>query len=499
VSRPREMGLYCGPVRLQEKGSMSHTTCIRNAAWVAAWEPASDRHVYRRDIDVAFTDDTIVHVGPAYEGSVDEEIDGRERFVIPGLIDIHAHPHIEPSYKGLREEHGVPEMYMTGLYERGQAFKLDEEGRQAGAEVAYCELLASGVTTLADLSAPCEGWIDLLARSGLRGFVGPGYASARWKMPRRHELAFDWDEPRGRRGFEAALALIDEARAHPCGRLDGVVYPAQIDTCTEELLRDSLAAAKERSLPITTHAAQSVVEFNVMVERHGVTPVQWAERIGLLGPSTVLGHAIFIDEHSWLHWWSREDLALLADSGTSVAHCPTPFSRYGQTLQDLGRYLRAGVNVGMGTDVSPHNMLEEMRTAAVLARITAEDIHAVGTADVLHAATIGGARALLRDDLGRLGPGKKADLVLVDLADVHMVPARDPLRSLVYTAAERAVRDVYVDGRRVVAERAVLHLDRVEAAGRLAEAQQRMIDAVPGHDHAGRSADDIVPLSLPTA
>jgi cytosine/adenosine deaminase-related metal-dependent hydrolase len=250
-------------------------------------------------------------------------------------------------------------------------------------------------------------------------------------------------------------------------------------------------------LPLTTHAAQSVLEFKVMVERHGVTPVQWAARIGLLGPSTLLGHAIFIDEHSWLHWWSREDLPLLVDMCTSVAHCPTPFARYGQTLQDLGRYLRAGVNVGMGTDVSPHNMLEEMRTAAVLARIAGEDIHALGTADVFHAATIGGARALLRDDLGRLGAGKKADLVLVDLADVNMVPARDPLRSLIYTAAERAVRDVYVDGHLVVAARKVLHLDRADAAGRLAEAQQRMIDAVPDHDHAGRSAAEITPLSLP--
>ena len=478
---------------------MPRTTCIRNAAWVAAWEPDLERHVYRRDIDVAFTHDTLVHVGRAWPGQVDEEIDGRDCFVMPGLIDIHAHPHTEPGYKGLREEHGVPEMYMTGLYERNQAFKLDAAGRSAGAEVACSELLASGVTTLVDLSAPCEGWIDLLARSGLRAFIGPGYASARWKMSRKHVLDFEWDEPRGRRGLDAALALIDKARAHPSGRLDGILYPAQIDTCTEALLRDSVAAAKERSLPLTTHAAQSVLEFNVMVERHGVTPLQWAARIGLLGPRTLIGHALFIDEHSWLHWSTREDLALLVDTATSVAHCPTTFARYGQMLEDLGRYLRAGVNVGIGTDVSPHNMLEEMRNAAVLARIAGEDIHALRTADVFHAATVGGANALQRDDLGRLAPGCKADLVLVDLTDVNMMPARDPLRSLVYTAAERAVRDVYVDGRQVVAQRKVLHLDRVDAAGRLAEAQQRMSDAVPANDYAGRSADDIAPLSLPCA
>ncbi|MFN4089677.1 MAG: PilC/PilY family type IV pilus protein, partial [Alphaproteobacteria bacterium] len=155
--------------------------------------------------------------------------------------------------------------------------------------------------------------------------------------------------------------------------------------------------------------------------------------------------------------------------------------------------------VSFGTDTSPHNILEEMRTAAVLARIAAEDIDTVSTADLLHAATVGGARALGRNDIGRLEPGCRADLVLVDLADPGMVPARDPLRSLVYTAAERAVRDVYVGGEQVVADRKVLTLDRAGAAGRLAEAQARMLRDAPNHDYAGRSAEAIVPLSLPLA
>ncbi len=472
-------------------------TCIRNAAWVAAWDADSDTHVYRRDIDVAFSTDGIVHVGPGYAGETVDEIDGRDVFVIPGLVDVHSHPHLEPSYKGIREEHGVPEQFMTGLYERGQAFLVGEEGRKAGAEVAYAELLASGVTSLADLSSPLDGWIDLMARSGLRSFLAPGFASARWFMTNRHQLQFEWNEQAGREGMERAIAIMKEAEAHPSGRLSGIVYPAQIDTCTEDLLRDSADLARETGRAVTTHAAQSVVEFNVMVDRHGKTPIQYARDIGFTGPNTLLGHAIFVDEHSWLHWWSHEDIGILVDSGTSVAHCPTPFSRYGQTLQDMGRYIRAGINVALGTDVSPHNMLEEMRTAAILARVTAEDINTVHTADVFHAATIGGAKALQRDDIGRLGAGKKADLVLVDLADVTMMPARDPLRSLVYTAAERAVRDVYVDGRKVVSDYRVLTLDRRDAVKRLAEAQARMIVDVPEHDYLGRSADEVTPLSLP--
>jgi cytosine/adenosine deaminase-related metal-dependent hydrolase len=477
--------------------TIDKVTCIQAADWVVAWDATSRRHVYRRRIDVAFSGGQLVFVGPHFTGRVDETIDGRGVLVIPGLIDIHAHPTTEPAFKGVRETHGVPDMYMTGLYERVVGFRLDESGRQAAAEVAYSELLASGVTSVLDLSVPLPGWLDLLARSGLRGFVAPGYASARWHLENNHELKFQWDEAAGRRSFQEAQRLIAEADRHPSGRLSGVVYPAQIDTCTEELLRESVDVARKAGRPLAIHAAQSVPEFHAMVQRHGKSPIQWAHEIGLLGAGTILGHAIFLDDHSWIRWGRHGDLDLLAETRTAVAHCPTPFARYGQILEHLGRYLQRGITVGLGTDVSPHNLLEEMRWAAVLARIAARDITSVSTADVFHAATVGGAQTLLREDLGRLAPGAKADLVVVDLSDPAMVPVRDPLSSLIYTAAERAVRDVYVDGRPVVLDRKVLTLDRTEAAGRLAEAQRRMLDAVPHYDWAKRSADTIVPLSLP--
>jgi len=247
-----------------------------------------------------------------------------------------------------------------------------------------------------------------------------------------------------------------------------------------------------------------VSEMQEMLRRHGQTAVQWAEGLGLLGPGTVLGHAMLIDSHSWVRWWTGADprladLARLGAAGCAVAHCPTPFARYGQTLEDFGRYLRAGVTMGLGTDTAPHNLVEEMRKAAVLARIAARDIRAASTADVFHAATVGGATALMRDDLGRVAPGARADLVLVDLATPEMQPARDPLRSFVYHAADRAVRDVYVDGRQVVRGGTVLALDRAGAGERLAAAQVRMMSAVPSRDYKGRTADEITPLSLPLA
>ena len=420
--------------------------------------------------------------------------------MLPGLINIHSHPEHEPLYRGVREEHGLRNMHMTGLYERSQAFSApDDEARASSAEFAYCELLLSGVTSLVDISPAWDGWIDLFAKSGMRGFLAPGYASARWFLENDLGPSYDWNEPRGRAGFTRALTVIDAALAHPSGRLSGVVSPMQIDTCTEELLRASRDAARDRGLPFTTHCSQSVSEVREMIRRHGMTPIQWVDRLGLLGPGTILGHALYLDTHSWVRWHTRDDLRLLGDSGVAVAHCPTPFARYGHVMEHFGAYLEAGVVMGIGTDCSPHNLVEEMRKAAVLARIAARDIHAVDVADFLHAATVGGATALLRDDIGRLAPGKKADLVLVDLACPQMQPARDPLRGFVYHAADRAVRDVFVDGVQVVANRRVLSLDQADAAIRLTAAQERMEAAAPQHDYRRRKAEEITPLSLPVA
>jgi 5-methylthioadenosine/S-adenosylhomocysteine deaminase len=476
------------------------TTLIKNADWVIAWDETAGRHVYRRGVDLAFADDRIEFLGPGYGGPADRVVDGAGLMVMPGLIDIHSHPHHEPLYRGIREEHGVANMHMTGLYERGQAFSApDDEARAASAEFAYCELLLGGVTSLVDISAPFDGWVELFAKSGMRGFLAPGYASARWFLENDLGPSYDWNEPRGRDGFARALRVIDQALAHPSGLLSGVVSPMQIDTCSEALLRDSRAAARERGLPFTVHCSQSVNEVREMIARHRMTPIQWAHSLDLLGPGAILGHALYLDTHSWVRWHTRDDLRLLGDSGTAVAHCPTPFARYGHVMEHFGAYLDAGVVMGMGTDCSPHNLIEEMRKASVLARIAARDIHAVDVADFLHAATAGGATALLRDDIGRLAPGKKADLVLVDLATPQMQPSRDPLRGFVYHAADRAVRDVFVDGVQVVAGRRVLTLDQADAAIRLAAAQERMEAAAPQHDYRRRKAAEIVPLSLPVA
>ena len=364
-------------------------------------------------------------------------------------------------------------------------------------EMAYADLLRCGVTTLVDLSGPVQGWLDCAGRSGLRVYIGPFFADARWKLESRHEIGFDWDETRGRRSFEEAIRIMDLAEQHPSGRLRGIVYPGQIETCTESTLRDAATHARESGRPLTTHLSQSRLEFHEMVRRHGKTPLEFAADIDFLGSDTILGHAIFVDEHPDIRWRSRGDLDRLADSGTSVAHCPSPFARYGQAMNHFGRYRSQGINLGLGTDVAPHNLVEEMRLAIVLARVMAGSLRAVDTGEMFRAATVGGATALGRDDLGRLAPGAKADLVLVDLDHSAMRPARDPLRTFVFEAADRAVRDIFVDGRPVVENAMPLHLEPERAGEALEESQARMLAQAPRRDFLGRAGDAIAPHSLP--
>lgn len=474
------------------------TTLIKSADWIIAWDERENQQVYGRNADVAFRGDTIIHVGGNFRGKADAIIEGKGLLAMPGLVNIHSHLGHEPAYRGIREEHGVRNMYMTGLYERSQAFDVsDPDLKRAAVEVALCELLKSGVTSVCDISSIYEGWADALVRSGMRSFLAPGFASARWKLKNDHTLGFDWDEARGRNGMEAALSFIDGLANHPSGRLSGVVSPMQIENCSDDLLRDSFDAARDRKVPFTLHVSQGVLEVQEMIRRHGVTPIRHGKDIGILGPSSVLGHAIFLDTHSWIRWWTKEDLHILADSGCSVAHCPTPFARYGQIMENFGDYVGAGVNMGIGTDTTPHNMLEEIRKAGTFARIASRDLKNVSTSMLFHAATVGGAKALMRDDLGRLAPGAKADIVVVDLHHPDMMPARDPLRSLIFHAADRAVRDVYIAGRQIVVEGRVTTLDHKAAGERLTEAQKRMMMSSVSHDYRGRTADELAPLSLP--
>jgi cytosine/adenosine deaminase-related metal-dependent hydrolase len=475
------------------------TTVIRDADWIVAWNAAEKRHEYRRRGDVAWRGRVLIHVGGRFAGQADAETDGRGRFVMPGFVNVHTHPGSEPGNKGLLEELGSPGLGQSSLYEFMPVFRIAPEAAAAATRVAVAELLQSGVTTFCDLSPAREGWADDLAATGIRAVLCPMFRSASWRTADGHSVEYAWDEAAGAEGLRRAVETIDRARQHPSGRVSGILGPSQIDTCTEGLIKDALAAARERGIPIQIHCAQSLVEFNEMTRRHGKTPVEWLDAIGALGPDTVLGHGIFLNDHPWVNWPHADDFARLAASGAQVAHCPTVFMRRGIALNTLGRYMAAGIVCGMGTDTFPHNMADEVRHACYAGRVLAGNFKAVSTADAFTAATVGGAAILRRSDLGRLAPGCKADLSVADLTHPYMRPVRDPLRSLVYSAGERAIRDVYVDGERVVRDGQVLTIDLEPTLARLQRAQDESLAGASQRDWAGRAVDEMSPPVFPIA
>lgn len=467
------------------------TTLIKGADLVVAWDASEKRHAYLPGGDVAFEDGVIRFVGRGYEGVADNVISGSGLMVMPGLVNIHSHPSSEPMNKGLIDEIGSPGLYNSSLYEYMPIFRTDAEAVPDCVRVALSELLLSGVTTLADLSMAHPGWLDLLADSGMRVCIAPMFKSARWFTKNGHVVEYEWDEKAGEKAMEEAFTLIQRAEQHPSGRLFGMACPAQIDTCSPELLRDSRAEARARGLSWQIHAAQSVSEFHEITRRHGFTPIQWLHEMGMLDERAIIGHGIFLDDHSSTPWHTKKDVSILAETGTTVAHCPTVFARRGITLRDFGRYRRNGVNMGVGTDTYPHNMVDELRLVAYLARTQANDPRTTTTSEIFDAATIGGARALGRDDIGRLAPGCRADFVLVDATHPRMQPNHDPVRALIYAAGDRAIRDVYVDGLQVVKDGQVLTMDFKAAALALSEAQKRIVAKVPERDWAHRTADKI--------
>ena len=476
------------------------TTVIRNAAYIIAWDEAAQGHSLLRNADLAFDETGILQVGGTWDGPVDDEIDGTDRMVSPGLVDIHSHPSSEAMNKGMLDELGSPGLRMSSLYEFMPLFRPDGQGTPFAVKTAYSELALSGVTTLVDLSVAYPEWLALAEASGLRVVVAPMYRSACWFTSTGHSVEYDWAEDDGRGAMQEAMDTIEAALAHPCGRLSAMVAPSQIDTCSPELIRDSHAEARARGLKMQIHAAQSMVEFNEITTRHGMTPIQWLDSLGVLDDTTIIGHGIFLnDTHPWTAWPGSRDFEILKASGTAVAHCPTVFQRRGVTMHTFGKYIRDGIPMGIGTDTYPHNMLEEIRHALINSRITSKDVYDLRTTDAFDAATVGGAAILGRDDIGKLAVGAKSDLFMADLRHPAMRPVRDPLASLIYVAAERAVTDTFVDGTALVRDGKLLTFDLDAALDGLEAAQRRAEVEFQQLDFRDRTHDQAAPINYAKA
>jgi cytosine/adenosine deaminase-related metal-dependent hydrolase len=244
---------------------------------------------------------------------------------------------------------------------------------------------------------------------------------------------------------------------------------------------------------IQTHVSQSVVEFHEIMRRYGKTPIEFLNDVGLLAKDLIAGHCIFIGGHSKVGYadpW-RKDIRLLAKTGTTVAHCPLVFARYGVALESYSRYLMAGVNIGIGTDTYPMDIIREMGLAATISKIIEGEPRVATSHDLFNSVTLSGANALERKDLGRIAVGCKADIVFIKLDSINMSPVRDPIRNLVMNGTNNDVKTVMIDGKIIVEEGKISGINEEKLADNLQREQEKIWDMLPSHDIFGRSIDEI--------
>lgn len=470
------------------------TTTLYRAGWIVAFQEGEHRVL--RDGCLVVDDDRVVYVGTSYPEPVDRTVDARDRIVTPGLINTHAHLDESPIDKSVQEDVGNRQFWLTGLIEilPTEMAGLDDEGARACIDYSLIELARTGTTTVLQMGGIADYTADAIEASGLRGYVAPMYRSGRWFTPDGRRVDYAWDADDGRTGFESATRFVEQLRGRADGRVQGFLAPAQVDTCSEELLRDSRAAADDLGVPVSLHASQGVWEFQEMTRRHGRTPVEWLADIGFLGPRTVLGHAIFVSGNSWVNF-AGDDLGLLAGSGTSVSYNAWCFIRRGLVMESFPAYVDAGVNMCLGTDTAPQSMIESLRWTAIAGKIAARRTDVSTARQVFDAATINAADLLGRPDLGRIAPGAKADLLFWRADGFTMTPMRDPIRNLVYYAQPSDLADVLVDGRPIVEDGVVLGADVRTATRRVQEAGERMWRRWPEGDWAGRTLEQVAPQS----
>jgi cytosine/adenosine deaminase-related metal-dependent hydrolase len=466
------------------------------ASHIIAYDGQEHRHL--EDGVVVYEGNTIIYIGKHYPAPVDQTIDATGKVVTPGFINTHAHLAGSPLDKSFIEDRGNPQFYMSGLFEYlpARSGAMSTEDTQACVDYSMVELLRSGTTTIMEMGGAGEYVAAQAGQIGLRAYVGQMYRSGGWYTPDGKQVCYDWDEAAGEAGLQRAIEFIEKHRGSYNDRIRGFLSPSQVDTCTEALLKDTLRAAERLDVPMQIHVSQSVLEFQEMLRRHGKTPMAWLRDLGFLQPRTILGHAIILGGSSWTNY-PPGDLQIIADHGCSVAHAVWVFARRGIAMESFQRYLDMGINMTLGTDTCAQNIIQAMRWAAVVSKIVGRQTEIATARDVFNAATLGGARALGRDDLGRLAPGAKADMLIFAGETLNMAPLRDPVKNVVYYAEMQDLDTVLIDGRVVVEDRQVLGADERQVVRNLQRAGERMWPRMAEHDWDSRDVDALSPLTFP--
>jgi cytosine/adenosine deaminase-related metal-dependent hydrolase len=476
------------------------------AQWVLAHEAGGHRLLCDADATVVVGGGRVLHVGAGFDGPVDALHDYPGCLIAPGFVDLNALGDIDTTILSF----SIPPETRPGLtWSRAYAERarevLDRDDRVFGATFALAQCLRNGITTaLPVTSLLARAWAEdaeefaAIAEAGLalgiRLYLGPSFRSAVNVIEPDGSFGQLEDAARGEAGLDGALGFARAWDGRGGDLIRALIVPSTIETCAPALIARAAAAARDLGRPFRLHSCQSKREAEVVWRTTGRTSIGHLDALGVLGPAALLPHAVVLggpDEDPAL---ADEDRARLADSGAVVVHCPLVIGRSGRALHTFRDFRARGARIGMGTDTAPPDMLMNLQAGLITGRMLDP---ATSPADYLNAATLGGADALGRPDLGRLSPGAQADIAVFDLADPAVLPLHDPIQALFLAPTGRRVRDVFVAGRRVVADGRVLGFDEAAAAPRVAALFERLTAAYRERDSLARDPAQLFPPTYP--
>ncbi|GGJ12704.1 S-adenosylhomocysteine deaminase [Halobellus salinus] len=394
------------------------------------------------DADVLVDRDAgrIEAVGPdlSADRDFDASLDATDSLVLPGLVNAHTHVAMallrgyaddKPLETWLREDIWPVEAELTAGDVR------------AGAELGILEMIRSGTTAFADMYFHIPEVVAAVRAAGVRARVGHA------------AVTVGKDDAAARADVEESIAVAREFDGAADGRVRTAVMPHSLTTVSEPLLREAAAAARDNGIPVHFHANETEDEVDPIVEERSVRPLSYADDAGLLAPDDFLAHAVHIDE---------AEIDRLAATGAAVVHCPASNMKLASGIAPVQELLDAGVTVALGTDGAASNndldLFDELRDAAMVGKLAADDAAAVPAAAAVEMATQRGAEAVSLPG-GRIEVGAAADLAVVDLDSPHLTPPHDLVSHLAYAASGSDVRHTVCDGRVLMRDREVLTLD----------------------------------------
>jgi 5-methylthioadenosine/S-adenosylhomocysteine deaminase len=411
---------------------------------------------------VAIRDGEIAAVGTARE--IDAQfhsrriIDASGMAVLPGFVNAHTHAAMA-LFRGIADDRDLMDWLQNFIFP-AEAKNVDRDFVKWGTRLALAEMIRSGTTTYADMYYFESDVAEETFRAGVRGVLG--------------ETLIDFPAPDNKSWSDAIRYSREFARRWKNNALiTPALAPHAPFTVSREHLIEVRGLADELQIPILIHVSETKDELRQVAERAGgLTPAAYLDSIGFLKSDVLAAHGV---------WLTESEIGTLASRGVGVAHCPESNMMLASGVAPLAALLAAGVDVGLGTDGpagSNNNldMIEEMASAARLQKVTSENSRAISARQVLEMATIGGARALgLADRIGTLEPGKRADLIVVDLRSPKTQPIYSPESAVVYAASGADVYATIVDGRILMLDDELLTIDEKETTRMAQSYRERII------------------------